>query len=73
MKTDKTVSTLQKNGIAGVCKNVRENLHLSQKRLAELIGTNQTEISFIERGFIPTDGEKIERIKHLAEMCEIRV
>lgn len=35
------------------CKAIRNKLNLSQKQLAILIGSTQTEISFIERGFIP--------------------
>ena len=31
---------------------------MGQKQLAEMIGTNQTEVSFIERGFIPLNPEK---------------
>ena len=31
---------------------------ISQKQLAEMIGSNQTEVSFIERGFIPHASEK---------------
>lgn len=39
--------------LAKKTKATRERLNLSQKELAEEIGTNQTTISFIERGFIP--------------------
>ena len=38
---------------------------LTQKQFAAMIGTNQTEISFIERGFLPTDSEKISKIFEL--------
>lgn len=31
---------------------------MSQKQLAEMIGSNQTEVSFVERGFIPPAPEK---------------
>lgn len=36
-----------------MCKVVRSSLNITQYQLADMIGTNQTEISFIERGFIP--------------------
>ena len=48
-----------------MCREVRRIKRLTQRKLAELIGSNQTEISFIERGFIPTDTTKIDRIKEL--------
>ncbi len=51
--------------LADMCKTARKNMNLSQKKFAELIGSNQTEISFIERGFIPESKAKIEAIKLL--------
>lgn len=30
-----------------------------------MIGTTQTEISFIERGFIPPNGEKVKAIEKM--------
>lgn len=39
-------------------KTIRQETGMSQKQLAEMIGSNQTEVSFIERGFIPQDPEK---------------
>lgn len=45
-----------------MCKNARERMKLTQSQFAVLVGTNQTEISFIERGFIPESKEKIENI-----------
>ena len=44
-------------------KEIRKRLNLTQKKLAERLDTNQTEISFIERGFIPSD----KRIKQLTD------
>ena len=38
---------------------------LTQAKFAKLIGTNQTEISFIERGFVPNDQDKIDKIYEL--------
>lgn len=51
--------------LAEMCKEARKAMKLSQKKFAELVGTNQTEISFIERGFIPLQKEKIDRIEYL--------
>lgn len=39
--------------LANMAKAIRQETGMSQKQLAEMIGTNQTEVSFIERGFIP--------------------
>lgn len=46
-----------------MCKKIRESNGLSQYDMAILIGSNQTEVSFIERGFIPNDPKKIEKIQ----------
>ena len=39
--------------LADMTKTIRQETGMSQKQLAEMIGSNQTEVSFIERGFIP--------------------
>ena len=44
--------------LANMAKAIRQETGISQKQLAEMIGTNQTEVSFIERGFIPFSPEK---------------
>ena len=44
--------------LANMAKAIRQETGISQKQLAEMIGTNQTEVSFIERGFIPLNPEK---------------
>ena len=41
--------------LSNMCKAVWERMKLSQTVLARMIGSNQTEVSFIERGFIPED------------------
>lgn len=46
-----------------MCKIARNYLKQSQQDFAKVIKSNQTEISFIERGFIPEDKRKIEKIK----------
>lgn len=53
--------------LAEITKQTREAMKLSQSKFAQLIHTNQTEISFIERGFIPNDQEKISKIYELYE------
>ena len=50
--------------LAQIIREAREIMNISQRKLAELVGTNQTEISFIERGFIPSE-EKIDAIYKL--------
>lgn len=44
--------------LANMTKTIRQETGMSQKQLAEMIGSNQTEVSFIERGFIPPAPEK---------------
>lgn len=51
--------------LSEITKKTRQALKLSQKDLALIIHSNQTEISFIERGFIPNDQEKINKIYEL--------
>ncbi len=43
--------------LVDMAKTIRQETGMSQKQLAEMIGSNQTEVSFIERGFIPRDPE----------------
>ena len=40
--------------LANMAKAIRQETGISQKQLAEMIGTNQTEVSFIERGVYPS-------------------
>lgn len=51
--------------LSEITKKTREALKLSQRDFALIIHSNQTEISFIERGFIPSDQEKITKIYEL--------
>ena len=39
--------------LADMVKTIRQETGMSQKQLGKMIGSNQTEVSFIERGFIP--------------------
>lgn len=43
-------------------KAIREILGISQRRLSEMVGTTQSEISLIERGFVPSDPLKTQAI-----------
>ena len=40
------------------CKIARQYLKMSQEGFAKVIKSNQTEVSFIERGFVPEDEKK---------------
>ena len=51
--------------LANMAKSIRQEMGISQKQLAEMIGTNQTEVSFIERGFIPLNPEKQIAIENI--------
>lgn len=50
------------------CFEVRKQLKMAQKEFAVIIGTNQTEVSFIERGFIPENKNKVKIIEYLYEL-----
>ena len=54
----KTPQKEENMSLADMTKTIRQETGMSQKQLAEKIGTNQTEVSFIERGFIPLNPEK---------------
>ena len=54
----KTPQKEENMSLADMTKTIRQETGMSQKQLAEMIGTNQTEVSFIERGFIPLNPEK---------------
>ena len=45
------------------CKLARKYMKMSQEQFGKVIKSNQTEVSFIERGFIPEDKKKIEKIE----------
>ena len=51
--------------LAWITKETRQRMGVSQAKFAELVGSNQTEISFIERGFIPNDQDKMDKIYEL--------
>ena len=51
--------------LADMVKTIRQETGMSQKQLAEMIGSNQTEVSFIERGFIPHAPEKQIAIENI--------
>ena len=51
--------------LANMAKAIRQETGISQKQLAEMIGSNQTEVFFIERGFIPLNPEKQIAIENI--------
>lgn len=51
--------------LADMAKTIRQETGMSQKQLGEMIGSNQTEVSFIERGFIPHAPEKQIAIENI--------
>ena len=51
--------------LADMVKTIRQETGMSQKQLGEMIGSNQTEVSFIERGFIPRNSEKQIAIENI--------
>ena len=48
-----------------ICKAVRQKMGLTQREFGRLIGTTQTEISFVENGFIPPHIERVAEIQRL--------
>lgn len=58
--------------LSEISKELRKIRGWSQKKLADVIGTTQTEISFLERGFIPVDSEKVYRLKKEYENAKFR-
>jgi DNA-binding XRE family transcriptional regulator len=51
--------------LAEMCRELRSVWKMSQYRFAEIVGTTQTEISFIENGFVPRDPNKVKTINDL--------
>ena len=47
------------------CKIARAYLKMSQAQFGKLIKSNQTEVSFIERGFMPEDSRKANKIEQI--------
>lgn len=54
-----------------VVNRIREKMRVTQARLAFLIGTTQTEVSFMERGFLPRNPRKVASIVYLAKHYNI--
>ena len=61
----KTPQKEEKMSLADMAKTIRQETGMSQKQLGEMIGSNQTEVSFIERGFIPLNPEKQIAIENI--------
>lgn len=51
--------------LAEKCKYIRSAIGLSQEDFSRIIGVSQSEISYIERGFIPENKDKISVINKL--------
>jgi transcriptional regulator with XRE-family HTH domain len=51
--------------LAEMCYQARKAMKLSQKDMAKLIGCQQSEIHYIEGGYIPEENAKRELIKAL--------
>ena len=51
--------------LSEICIEIRKALKISQTKMAKLIDSTQTEISFIEKGFIPPSKNKIQKIYEL--------
>lgn len=49
------------------CQKARAYLRMTQVQFGKVIKSNQTEVSFIERGFIPEDKRKVEKIEQIYE------
>ena len=49
------------------CKLARKYMRMTQEQFGKVIKSNQTEVSFIERGFIPEDKRKIDKIETIYE------
>ena len=47
------------------CQKARAYLRMTQAQFCKVIKSNQTEVSFIERGFIPEDKRKCEKIEQI--------
>ena len=48
-----------------MCYETRKAMLLTQREFAKLIGATQTEVSFIEGGFVPPNKQKVKLIKEL--------
>lgn len=54
----------KKMELANMCYAARKKLDMSQSEFAKLTWSNQTEVSFIERGFIPSQ-DKVDMITNI--------
>lgn len=54
-------------------KKIREFMGLSQKEFGTMfLNSNQTELSFIERGFIPEDKRKVKVVNNMYKILNER-
>lgn len=62
---------MEKIALNEKAKSARLALGMTQREFAKIIGSNQTEVSFIERGFIPEDTNKVRAIEAFYRLhCE---
>ena len=65
VKTNNIKEENNEQELKSQCFIARTKRKLSQSDFAKIIGSNQTEVSFIERGFIPKNKSKIKKIRQL--------
>lgn len=58
------------NAISEMCKAIRKEKYITQESLAKQIGVNASEVSYIERGFIP-DAETVVKISDLYKDTQV--
>ncbi len=58
------------NAISDMCKTIRREHHITQELLAKSIGVHQTELSYIERGFLP-DVDTLVKIVDLYKQTQV--
>lgn len=56
--------------ISEMCKAIRKEQYITQEALAKLIGVNASEVSYIERGFIP-DAKTVVKISDLYKETQV--
>lgn len=62
-------SVSKETSLQEMCRRVRQKKGWTQYHLATALGTTQTEVSFIENGFIPPDVSKAQHIYDLYRGC----
>lgn len=69
---DESTSTTDESlELAELAREIRYLRGISQYELAKLINTNQTDISLIERGFVPNDARKVNKLLEIGKQLGI--